>query len=445
MSLAVPPESIDAFLELAKRREVEATVLGRFTDSGVFEVAYAEGTVARLDLEFMHDGLPQLRIPAVWTPPVHPEPEIPDDLDLGEALVQVLGRLNVCSGEEKARQYDHEVKGLSAIKPYIGVNGNVAGDAAVMLVDSPESTEAVILAGGVAPRYSDIDTYHMMASVIDIAVRRVMAVGGRLGHIAGLDNFCWPDPVLSDKTPDGPYKMAQLVRANQALYDYTVAFGVPCVSGKDSMKNDSTLGGRKISIPPTVLFSTVARMADVSKAVTLDAKRTGDLVYVIGLTRSELGGSEFYAHLNAVGTSVPTVDAGLALAVYDRIGQATDRELCRSLHTPVFGGLAMAFARKAMGGCLGLDIDLDAVPVDDPGMGAAERLFSESNSRFVATVATADREAFEGILDGVPWACVGHVDLDPVLTLRSDGTVVASDPDLSQGPRHHRARTQLRT
>ena len=110
-----------------------------------------------------------------------------------------------------------------------------------------------------------------MASSIDLAVRRIIAVGGKLGHIAGLDNFCWPDPVQSEKTPDGEYKLAQLVRANQALYDFTKLYKVPCISGKDSMKNDSTRGGRKISIPPSVLFSAISRMDDITKAVTLAA------------------------------------------------------------------------------------------------------------------------------------------------------------------------------
>lgn len=89
----------------------------------------------------------------------------------------------------------------------------------------------------------------MAASEIDLGIRRVIAVGGKLDRLACLDNFCWPDPVRSEKTPDGEYKLAQLVRANQALADYTKAFLVPCISGKDSMKNDSTRGGRKISIP----------------------------------------------------------------------------------------------------------------------------------------------------------------------------------------------------
>ena len=152
-----------------------------------------------------------------------------------------------------------------------------------------------MIANGICPRYSDIDAYHMAACAIDEAVRNAIAVGAPLDRLAGLDNFCWCDPVRSEKTPDGEYKLAQLVRANQALYDITTAYGVPCISGKDSMKNDYQIGAVRISIPPTLLFSTLGKMEDVRKAVTMDVKRAGDLVYALGTTFPELGASEWYA------------------------------------------------------------------------------------------------------------------------------------------------------
>ena len=161
------------------------------------------------------------------------------------------------------------------------------------------------ISSGICPRYSDIDTYHMMACAIDEAIRNNIAVGGNLKHMAGLDNFCWCDPVQSEKTPDGEYKLAQLVRANMALYDYTTAFGVPCISGKDSMKNDYLIGTTKISIPPTVLFSAVSVITDVRKCVTMDAKRAGDRVYVLGETFNEMGASEYFALFGFLGNQVP--------------------------------------------------------------------------------------------------------------------------------------------
>jgi phosphoribosylformylglycinamidine synthase len=187
-------------------------------------------------------------------------------------LQQVLSRYNICSKESVIRQYDHEVQGGSTIKPLVGACNDGPSDASV-LRPILETWEGIVISSGICPRYSDIDAYHMMACAIDEAIRNNIAVGGNLKHMAGLDNFCWCDPVQSEKTPDGEFKLAQLVRANMALYDYTTAFGVPCISGKDSMKNDYLIGDTKISIPPTVLFSAVSVIEDVHKCVTMDAKR----------------------------------------------------------------------------------------------------------------------------------------------------------------------------
>ncbi len=417
MSFAVPPEKIEEFRALAAARDVEVSTLGEFTDDGKFHIQYQGRTVALLDIQFMHEGLPRLELRARWKRPVWPEPVF-QDRDPAADLVELIGRLNICSDEDKARQYDHEVKGLSVIKPFVGKCRDVRGDATVTMIE-PLSREGVILSGGLLPRYSDIDTYHMVASIIDLGIRRIIAVGGELGHIAGLDNFCWPDPVQSDKTPDGEYKLAQLVRANQALYDYTKAFKVPCISGKDSMKNDSTRGGRKISIPPTVLFSTISRMGDITRAVTLDAKTPGDLVYVLGDTKPELGGSEYFAMLNATGNRVPQVDAARAQELYRKVAAATQRKLVASLHTPELGGLGVALAKTALGGRLGLEVDLAAIPQSEP-CSVLERLFSESNSRFVATVRPEHAAEFEQLLAGVPCARVGRVIEEPVLKLSSE-------------------------
>lgn len=415
MSFAVPPEKIGEFRALAAERDVEVSVLGEFTDDGKFHMQYDGRTVCLLDLEFMHDGLPQMHLKAVWKAPHFEEPSI-STRDYAEDLVAMMGRLNMCSDEYKARQYDHEVKGLSVVKPFVGKCRDVQGDATVTMIE-PLSTEGVILSSALLPRYSDIDTYHMAASEIDLGIRRVIAVGGKLDKIACLDNFCWPDPVRSEKTPDGEYKLAQLVRANQALADYTKAFLVPCISGKDSMKNDSTRGGRKISIPPSLLFSMISKMDDVTKSVTPDAKQPGDLVYVIGMTRPELGGSEYFAMLDALGNNVPKVDAEKAKAIYKAVSAATDAELIHSLTTPALGGLGAAFARTAMAGRLGLDINLDSIPAEN--CNEIEKLFSESNSRFVATVHPANRAAFEEMLKGVTFALVGTVAVRPELIFRS--------------------------
>ena len=179
------------------------------------------------------------------------------------------------------------------VKPFVGKKSDVPSDATVLRIDY-ESNRGAILAEGINPWYSDLDTYDMTASVIDEAVRKIIAVGGDLKRIAILDNFCWPDPVESEKTPDGAYKLAQLVRSCKALYDYTTLYKTPAISGKDSCKNDSTRGGKKISIPPTLLISSIGQINDVQKSVTVPFKSSGDLIYIIGKTKDELGASAYY-------------------------------------------------------------------------------------------------------------------------------------------------------
>ncbi len=416
MSLAIKPERLDAFLELAKRMDVEATVLGTFTDSGKYHIRYGECTVAYLDMHFLHEGLPPMKLSAAWRPLVYEEPDFPEPAEMGAALKTMLSRLNICSKESVVRQYDHEVQGGSVIKPLVGAVNDGPSDAAVIR-PILESFEGIVVANGICPRYSDIDAYHMAACAIDEAVRNAIAVGGSLDRMAGIDNFCWCDPVESEKTPDGRYKLAQLVRANQALYEYTTLFGVPCISGKDSMKNDYIIGTTKISIPPTLLFSVLGKIDDVRKAVTMDAKRPGDRVYVIGETRNELGGSEWFALYGATGNRVPRVRGAEAKARYQALSRAIAGGLVASCHDCSDGGLGIALAETAFSGGLGMTVDLSKAPVEDVDRNDFI-LFSETPSRFVVTVRPELKDAFENVMAGTVCAEIGCVTDDGLLLVQ---------------------------
>ncbi len=407
MTFAVPPDKIDAFLQLAAQMAVEATDLGVYTDSGYFHVRYGDRTVAYLDMDFLHAGLPPMRLKATWTPPDFVEPDFAVPEDLNSILNQMLARLNICSKEYVVRQYDHEVQGGSVIKPLCGLHDDGPSDAAVIR-PVLDSMQGVVVSHGICPRYSDIDTYHMMACAIDEALRNYICVGGSLEGVAGLDNFCWCDPVASEKTPDGEYKLAQLVRANMALFDYTTAYMIPCISGKDSMKNDYMIGDHKISIPPTVLFSLIGRIDDVRKSQTMDAKAAGDLVYVLGITRNELGGSEYFALHDFIGAAVPKVDAAQALTLYQSLHEAFQKGLVRSCHDCSDGGLGVSLAETAFSGGLGMEVDLGSVPAE--GLSRDDYLlFSESQSRFVITVSPQKKGAFEDCLQGRACAQIGTV------------------------------------
>ncbi len=413
MTVAVSPDLLRRFLELAKERDVEATVLGTFTDTGKFHVTYGVRTVAYLDMDFLHNGLPKMRLRADWSRRQKEEPDFGEPHDLNRILEEMLARLNICSKEFKLRQYDHEVKGMSVIKPLCGAEHDVPSDATISLLEYG-SREGLIVSEGLNPHYSDIDTYDMAASVIDEAIRRVIAVGGSLpsrdNPFYALDNFCWNMSRLEDD--DGKFKLAQLVRANKALSDYCLAFGVPCVSGKDSMKNVWKIkpvpeGGKSedlVSIPPTLLFSVRSKIADVENAVTMDVKSPGDLVYVVGCTYDETGGSEYYQYMGEtirgtafVGNKVPKVRADTAKEIYGRLSKATQEGIVHSIHTPTVGGLGVALALSAIAGGHGMEVELGEVP-----RSGVQRddvlLFSESNSRFVITVGEQKKEEFERIM-----------------------------------------------
>jgi len=424
MSVAVPMDKLDEFLELSLRRGVESTDLGEFDASGRLTLRYAGSVVGVLDMEFLHEGLPELVIPARWTPPDHAEPaELPGDAR--SDLLSILSSWNVCSKEAWVRQYDHEVQGRSVVKPFTGAANDGPSDAAV-LRPVPGSRKGLAVAHGIAPRYSDIDAEAMTEASVDEAVRNLVAVGADPATAVGLDNFCWPDPVESPSNPDGAHKAAQLVRSNRALKRVCLAYGVPLVSGKDSMKNDYGSGAERISVPPTLLFTALATLPDISRSLTMDAKEAGDLVYVLGTTRDECGASEWYALHGFVGNSVPRLgDADATFGLYAAFHRAARAGLVRSAHDCSDGGLGVALAETAMAGRLGLRADLSKVPareVSDP----RRLLWSESLGRLVVTVRPADAGSFEALLEPGSFAAIGEILSDPLLEILLDAAPVLS-------------------
>ncbi len=407
MTMAVPSDKLDEFMTLSAEMDVESTVLGTYTDSGKYFVKYNDKIVTCLDMEFLHNGVPQMELDAIWERPVIKDDEIPVVEDQNGLLKDMLGRLNICSKEYVVRQYDHEVQGRSAIKPMVGVKADGPSDAGVV---RPElgSDQGLVISHGICPQYSDIDTYWMMANAIDEAIRNAVAVGGNVNYMAGCDNFCWCDPVQSESTPDGHYKLAQLVRANQALAHYCLGFGVPCVSGKDSMKNDYKGGGQKISIPPTVLFSTIGVIPDVNKCLTSDFKKAGDKIYILGQTKPEFGGSEVAQQLDFSNSRVPQVDLLSAKKRYETMFEATQQGLVNTCHDCSDGGLAVTLAEMCIGGRLGADVDLSEVPVHGE-LNLTGVLYAESASRLVVSVPAGNVADFEALFAGQLCECIGEV------------------------------------
>lgn len=432
MTIAVPPAQLDAFLELAQRREVEATVLGEFTNDGRLRVEHGEHAVCELDMSFLHDGVPLPTLEAEWDASktaALDEAGARDSLEAyacSELILALIGRPNLAANDDRARAYDHEVKGLSVIKPLIGVRGDVSSTATVMRVRHGHDG-GVVLGEGIHPWYGDIDTDAMARACVDEGVRRVLCAGARIDRLAALDNFCWPDPIESAKTPDGRHKLAQLVRCCEGLHDACVAYGVPLISGKDSMKNDAYLGGIKISIPPTLLVSVMGQTTDVGRSLSLEPRAAGDRLYVLGETRLELGGSELSRMIEVPPTDVPRTDLGAAWARYEAFVAERDAGRIRSAHVCGRGGLAAALGHMLLASELGLAIALDEV-AKAHALPPAAALLSETTGRIVLSCRPADAAALERALAPFGLVALGHVTDDATLTIHNAGAMVAKLP-----------------
>jgi len=410
MVLAVPPDRWPALQTVCRKHDVEATAIGVFTDTGRLQLYFHGLQVADLDMEFLHHGVPRVPRPARWVPPTLTEPSLTPPADLTPALVKLLARWDSCSKEPIIRRYDHEVQGGSVLKPLVGAQHDGPSDAAIVRPDL-RAPRGLVIANGINVRYGDLDPYWMAAAAIDEALRQIVAVGGSLDRVALLDNFCWGDT-------HRPEVLGSLVRAALACYEFATAFGTPFVSGKDSLHNEYRVGTETHSIPGTLLISALGVMPDVTKAVSMDLKAPGHLLYAVGATKPELGGSAYYALHGAVGTQVPTVDATSALATFQALSRATAAGLVAACHDCSEGGLGLAVAEMAFAGGVGATVALASVPT----AGTIERddvlLFSESTSRFLVEVAKDRRAAFEQALAGVPHAVIGETVAEPSLTIQ---------------------------
>jgi phosphoribosylformylglycinamidine synthase II len=421
MLLAVPLESVKELVELFASEDVEATVIGQFTGDRRLKLLYQDNLVCDLEMEFLHHGLPQSERQAVWQPPQYQEPDFDEPANLSEDLKKILSSWNVCSKEWVVRQYDHEVQGGSILKPLTGINNDGPGDAAIIR-PRLDSDRGVIIACGINPKYGDIDPYWMAASAVDEALRQVIAVGGSLKRVALLDNFSWGNP-------EKPDRLGGLVRAAQGCADTALAYGAPFISGKDSLYNEYQTGQESICIPPTLLISALAVMEDVSRAVSMDCKKEDDLIYIVGTTYDELGGSHYYAIHGALGNKIPKVNPAKGKRLMDNLSAATAKGLVKACHDLSEGGIGAAAAEMAFAGGLGIALNLGKVPLGEKIVRNDNILFSESNSRFLVEVAPKDRQRFEQAMKGVDLAAVGEVTGDDRLEIYGvNGKKIVSAP-----------------
>ena len=415
MLLTVPPENLERVMAIFEKEDVQATAIGELTSEHRLQLNFHGEKVADMDMAFLFNPCKSMKTATIEIPSFT-EPEFPQPENLTEALLQLLSAPNIASKESVIRTYDHEVKGNTTLKP---LQGEYAGpnDAAV-LKPLDDSWKGLAISCGMNPNYGKIDAYWMAASAIDEAVRNNIAVGGR--RIALLDNFTWGNP-------EKPERLGSLVRACEACYDFAKAFRTPFISGKDSLYNESPLG----PVTPTLLITAIGIIPNIQFTTSMDLKAPDNLLYIIGETFNQLGGSEYYKLKGYLGASVPKVKGARAKRTFRAVTKAIDLGLIKSCHDLSEGGLAVAAAEMAFAGGYGLELDLGNV------LGKAlERndfvLFSESNSRFLIEVSETDRQEFEALMKGKNCAKIGKVTEDEKLLIHGLNQKIVVDASLAE-------------
>ncbi len=402
MVISVPRKNLDRLMDVFKKEDVEAAVIGEFTGTASLKLYYKDNLVCDLDMQFLHKGSPCIEKKAVFISRRHQEPKLKCPKDLAPYLLKLFSHYDICSKEWVIRQYDHEVQGGSVLKPLVGIANDGPSDAAIVR-PLLNSSKGLIISNGINFRFGFIDPYWMAASCIDEALRQVIAVGGSIKKVALLDNFCWGNP-------DKPDRLGTLVRAAYGCYDIAKEFGTPFISGKDSLYNEYTVKNKSTAIPGTLLISAMAVMEDINRAVSMYAKEAGDLIYVVGQTFDELGGSHYYDILDSVGNNVPKVVPKKARLIFEALSKASSSGLIRAMHDCSEGGIGISAAEMAFSGGLGMDIFLNEVPFISKSVKRNDSiLFSESNSRFIVEIEKKKQKEFERTLKGIPLGLIGCV------------------------------------
>ncbi len=410
MTLSIPKKKWEVFRKLMENRGVEATVIGEFTNSGKCVVKYEGKNIMDISLEFLHDGLPQRQLETAAVIRKYSDPINTNSIN--KNFEELFSNKNVSGFSFISDQYDHEVQASSVLKPLSG-RGRINTDSQVFR-PILNSKKGVVVASGLYPSYGDISTYHMAASALDTAIRNAVSAGASLSHLAILDNFCWCSSYDKER-------LYELVESLKAIYKYSVGYGTPFISGKDSMFNDfkgydENGNPIKISIPPTLLISAIGVMHDLNKTVSPEFKNAGDLIYLLGDTNDELGASEYFKMLaqkqgtNNIGQKVPEVNLEENLKTYKALEEAIEKNVIASSQSINSGGLAIALAKSSVGGMLGCKISIENMT--GKAKADAEKLFSESQGRILVSVSPKNAKKFEKTMSEVSCTNLGKVTKD---------------------------------
>ncbi len=422
MVLAVKPENLAELQSLADTFQTEMTVLGESNDSGVLRVWHNGELVCELDNSKLHDA-PTKYLSSVFTPtPVNTGLTL-DDSDLAGDLKKVFADFAVVSREPIIREYDHEVQGNTVLKPLAGATADAPQDASVIDIDGSDKLMSLSLA--ILPEWGKTDPFAMGTGTVDETVRQLVLAGTNPDKIALLDNFCMGNP-------ECPTELGRIVECAKGIREAALAYGAPYVSGKDSFYNYFETEEGPVNIPVTFLCSGFGVVEDYDHVRGSSLRKGDSVLFLVGNTEDELGGSVYGRVKGLPHGRVPQTDCAKNYAMYKAYYEkALTQGLVLSAHDLSEGGLAVAAAEMAFSGKGGISIDLDALPTVNGWNNHAVPCFSESTGRFLVEVDESLADAFAAAMEGFPCARVGAANGSGRLVLTSKGAAVL-DADIAE-------------
>ncbi|MDY6959956.1 MAG: AIR synthase-related protein, partial [Halobacteriota archaeon] len=366
--LAVSEENLGEVLYIFNRWDVEATVVGDVIPEKILRIWYHNEKIFEMDIEFLTEGpvccrssLPEpLRIKRSYDADFS-EPE-----DYNKILKSILSSPNIASKEWIIRQYDHEVRGATVLKPLQGTIAHPTHGDACVIKPLTDSFKGLALTSDVNPSFLKIDPFRGGASAIDEICRNLTSVGAIPHSLADCLNFGNPEK------EDRFYDFTQACKGLGYVARY---LGVPFVSGNVSFYNETASG----SIPPTPTLLGVGIVPDIRRSVTSDVKGEGNDLYLIGETRMEIGGSAYEKSRGLITNTVPDVDPAELKRNMDILLSLIWDGKILACHDVSDGGIGIALSEMLIGGDCGADVDLCRIK----GLRSDIKLFSESNTRWI--------------------------------------------------------------
>ncbi len=415
MVLAVKPENLDELQKLCDTFQTEMTVLGESNDSGVLRVWHNGELVVEMDNSKLHDA-PTKQLTSVFNAAPANTGVALDDSDLAGDLKQLFGDFAIVSREPIIREYDHEVQGNTVLKPLAGATADAPQDASVIDIDGSDKLMSLALA--ILPEWGKTDPYAMGTGTVDETVRQLVLAGTNPDKIALLDNFCMGNP-------ECPTELGRIVECAKGIREAALAYGAPYVSGKDSFYNYFETEDGPVNIPVTFLCSGFGVVEDASHVHGSSLRRSDSVLFLVGNTEDEMGGSVYARVKDVKDCKVPQTDCAANFAIYKQYyDKALTQGLVLSAHDLSEGGLAVAAAEMAFSGKGGITLNLDALPTVGGWKNNAVPCFGESTGRFLVEVDPDMADEFAAAMAGTPCARIGSATTDGKLTITAGGATV---------------------